>query len=119
MSWTDKTFGEMVRALREDAGITMGDLAKALSVSVTYISDIERGQRRPPSVQMVDAIAKRLGVDPLGLHRLACEDKGIFVIPADGLPNYARWFLAQVAGGERYTEAFWDKVVRLAQENKL
>jgi transcriptional regulator with XRE-family HTH domain len=40
-------FGKLLRSLREAAGVSMGALARYLEVSVTYLSDVERGTRAP------------------------------------------------------------------------
>lgn len=114
MTWDMPPFGQTVRTLREDAGKTMGDLARALDVSVTYVSDIERGQRPPPSAETVDAIAKFLGVDSLGLHRLAGEARGVFHIRTESLPNAARWFFAEITSGKTYPDEFWGELSKLA-----
>jgi DNA polymerase III delta prime subunit len=44
---TGTTFGEVLRHLRKRAGLTQGDLAAAAGCSVSYISALETGQRRP------------------------------------------------------------------------
>lgn len=38
-----QTFGEKIRALRKKKGLTQGDLAEKVGMSVSYISQIERG----------------------------------------------------------------------------
>ena len=53
--------GQRIREERRQQGLTQGDLASALSVSVAYVSLIERGCRNPPYTTVV-AIANALGV---------------------------------------------------------
>ena len=55
--------GEKVRSLRLARGLTQGDLAQALHLSIAYVSLIERGVRNPPFTTVV-AIARALGVSP-------------------------------------------------------
>ncbi len=53
--------GQRIRDERRQRGLTQGDLANALDVSVAYVSLIERGCRNPPYTTVV-AIADALGV---------------------------------------------------------
>ncbi len=53
--------GERVRALRHQRNMTQEELAHALSLSVAYVSLIERGGRNSPYLTVV-AIARALGV---------------------------------------------------------
>ena len=58
-----RRLGENVRARRRERGLTQGDLAELLDISVAYVSLIERGGRNPP-VTTVCAIARALDVSP-------------------------------------------------------
>jgi len=60
---TPATFGDFLRFLRKRAGLTQGDLAAAVGYSVSFISTLEGGQRRPDP----DAILRRF-VPTLGLE---------------------------------------------------
>jgi transcriptional regulator with XRE-family HTH domain len=53
--------GLKLRQLREDADISLRDLAKRLKVSAPFLSDVELG-RRHPSERILGAIAKILKV---------------------------------------------------------
>lgn len=55
------TFGERVRQLRQDRGLSQEAFAHACRLDRTYISGIERG-RRNPSLQSIARIARNLGV---------------------------------------------------------
>ncbi len=41
-------FGSYLRKLREDRNLRQADLAEKIGVSTVYVSDIERGLRKPP-----------------------------------------------------------------------
>lgn len=59
---TAAAFGQAVRALREERdGMSQERLADAASISVPYLSDIERGHRNP-TVAVMARIAGALGV---------------------------------------------------------
>ncbi len=53
--------GEHIRALREERSYTLQDLAKRANLSLSYLSEIERGTKRP-SPKTVDKLAAALEV---------------------------------------------------------
>lgn len=59
-------FGQKVRKVRLQKGLSQGDIAKILGVHRTYISGLERGVRNP-SLLTVQKVAKALGVDAKNL----------------------------------------------------
>lgn len=56
--------GDEVRKLRKAKGLTLGDIAQAIGRSVSFVSQLERGNAEP-SIQDLKGIANTLGV-PLG-----------------------------------------------------
>jgi len=58
-----KKFGNRLRELRKQKGLSQEDLAFKSGLHRTYISDIERGSRNL-SLQNIVKIAKALGVAP-------------------------------------------------------
>ena len=52
-----------LRELREEAGITQTLLAKKARVSVVYISLLESGKRKNPSMDVILRLADCLGVN--------------------------------------------------------
>jgi len=58
-----KRFGERVRCLRKEQGLSQESLAMACCLDRTYIGGIERGERNVSLVNIVK-IAKALGVSP-------------------------------------------------------
>jgi transcriptional regulator with XRE-family HTH domain len=65
------TFVEMFRDIRSHHQLSV--LAKALGVSIAYVSDLEHG-RRLPSVRIINAICEWMGRGPKG--RLAWHQAG-------------------------------------------
>ncbi len=55
-------FGELLRARRHAAGLTMEELAERSGVSARAISDMERGHSRGPQHRTLEALADALGV---------------------------------------------------------
>ncbi|KQT42927.1 XRE family transcriptional regulator [Aureimonas sp. Leaf454] len=67
-------FGERVRALRREKGVTQVEMARALGVSSAYLSALEHGRRGRPTWQLLQRIIGYLNViwdDAEELERLA------------------------------------------------
>lgn len=67
-------FGERIRALRREKGVTQSEMAAALQVSSAYLSALEHGRRGRPTWQMLQRIIGYLNViwdDAEELERLA------------------------------------------------
>ena len=73
MTIPDPSFGEMMRRARRSGRVrvTLGDLAEHLGLSVSYLSDIENGRRRPLEAVQIIRAANLLGADPAPLLRAA------------------------------------------------
>lgn len=69
MSGNDRLrgLGEFIRQQREQAGKSIRDLAKVASVSNPYLSQIERGIRRP-SAEILQQIARALEISAETLY---------------------------------------------------
>lgn len=67
-------FGERIRALRRERGVTQTEMAQALGVSSAYLSALEHGRRGRPTWQLLQRIIGYLNViwdDAEELERLA------------------------------------------------
>jgi len=53
--------------LRQQAGLSMSELAEASGIDKASVSRIERGEFQKPKEETLTAIAKTLGVDPTDL----------------------------------------------------
>lgn len=58
----DFTFGEYLRALRKAKRVSIRELAKRVSKTPTYISDIEKGNNRPPDENLLNSIIVSLNL---------------------------------------------------------
>ena len=58
----------MLRALREEAGLTQSDLAPLLGRSQNRVSDFERGGRRVDVIEFIDYCGA-VGKDPVAVFR--------------------------------------------------
>ena len=70
-------FGEALRRARRNAEKTLGDVAKLLDVSVVYVSDVERGNRRPFGNERILKVAKFVKADPAPLIAAAIAERGV------------------------------------------
>jgi transcriptional regulator with XRE-family HTH domain len=59
-------FATNVRRLRRKKNLSQKALADRVSISVSYVSMLERGQRSPP-LETIEKMAKALGVSPASL----------------------------------------------------
>lgn len=69
-------FGDLLRRLRRKASKTLGDVAREIGVSVVYLSDVERGNRKPLNNDRIVQIASFLGSDPTRLIEAADQERG-------------------------------------------
>jgi XRE family transcriptional regulator, fatty acid utilization regulator len=58
----DAYFGTQLRALRRERGITLVQLGRAIGISITYLSQLERGGR-PPKPDRLRKILAALGAE--------------------------------------------------------
>jgi HTH-type transcriptional regulator, competence development regulator len=105
-------FGDRVRELRKAKGLTLRDAAKPAGMDFTYLSKLETGKLTyTPSSDVIRALAKVLGADPLELLRLA--DK---LPPELGLVSAvpaARRFMNRA--GELANPEDWDALLDLLE----
>ena len=70
-------FGDALRRARRNAEKTLGDVAKLLDVSVVYVSDVERSNRRPFGNERILKIASFVKTDPASLITAADVERGV------------------------------------------
>ena len=64
--------GDKIREARQAARLTQGDVARAIGCGVSYVSDMELGQRQP-SREHAALIALKVGADWLNTAWLVCK----------------------------------------------
>ncbi|WP_425579017.1 helix-turn-helix domain-containing protein [Streptomyces echinatus] len=65
-----RNFGQRLRALRVNAGLSQEALSHEAGVSVRALADMERGRTRGPQRRTVRALAEALGLDAAGAGEL-------------------------------------------------
>ena len=79
-------FGQYLRSVRQAKKISIRQLAKAVSKTPTYISDIEKGNNKPPERELLDRIIAELHLEEFPdirnkLYDLAAKERKD--VPAD------------------------------------
>ena len=79
-------FGQYLRSVRQTKKISIRQLAKAVNKTPTYISDIEKGNNKPPESELLDKIIATLKLADLpnvknNLYDLAAKERKD--VPAD------------------------------------
>lgn len=62
-----ETLGSLIKARRNERGLSQQALANSCGTSDSEIAKIERGERKSPNCQILCKIAKELGFHPLEL----------------------------------------------------
>lgn len=57
-------FGHILRAEREGSGMSLRAFAEKIGVSPTYLSQVERGNAKPPTKKRALEMAKQLNMNP-------------------------------------------------------
>lgn len=66
---------EVLKAARQDAGLTQAELATRIGKDQTFVSIVERGQRRVDVIEFI-SLAKAMGLDPVALMQDVCQRVG-------------------------------------------
>lgn len=79
-------FGQYLRSVRQAKKISIRQLAKAVNKTPTYISDIEKGNNKPPERELLDRIIAALQLEEFPdirnrLYDLAAKERKD--VPAD------------------------------------
>ncbi|MDG2285283.1 MAG: helix-turn-helix transcriptional regulator, partial [Alphaproteobacteria bacterium] len=93
-------FGERLRELRAEKGITMAKLALALQVSPAYLSALEHGHKGRPSVGLLHQICAYFSLiwdDAEALRRIAALSHPKIVVDTSGLSSKATELANRIA----------------------
>jgi transcriptional regulator with XRE-family HTH domain len=78
--------GETLRAVRTERGLTLRQVAEGAHVSISYLAEIERGEKDPSS-RVLESVAEGLGMETgiLLLRIAATLEPGVITPLADTL----------------------------------
>jgi transcriptional regulator with XRE-family HTH domain len=83
-------FGDLVKKLRKEKGLTLEAVAKKIGSHKGYVSGIENDKVNPPSVKIVRKFAKLFSQDARALARLAWVDKAPAILRKDA-EEFLQW----------------------------
>jgi transcriptional regulator with XRE-family HTH domain len=92
--------GEKLRAMRDERGVTLKEMAAALQVSSAYLSALEHGRRGKPTFTLMQKIIAYFNViwdDAEELQRLAEMSDPRVTIDTAGMPAEATEFANRLA----------------------
>jgi transcriptional regulator with XRE-family HTH domain len=103
--------GEIIKARREERGITLVDFAGKVGISPGYLSQLENGRKDNPSLDVILSIAQELDLDIDMLLGLDQETE----TPALRIPSLIRLVIAK----DRNLNALEDREVQRKVSNLL
>jgi len=109
-----KSFGEIIREMREAQDMGLRAAAERLGISPAYLSRIERGKERPPKPDVIKRLATLLGGDPDLLFRLAEStdpDLAEYIHLMPNVPEFLRTAISQKLTSEDF-EALIEEIKR-------
>lgn len=68
--------GKAIKALRKKKDLNQGEFSKRIGITQSYLSGIEKG-RKKPSIEVVESIAKAIGVPLAVLFWFTLEEKDV------------------------------------------
>ena len=107
-----ESLGEFIADQRRSASLSMRQLAELAGVSNPYLSQIERGLRRP-SAEVLQQLAKALRVSAESLYIRA----GILSPDEEGTADVTRAVLADTAINERQKQALLEVYAAFADQH--
>lgn len=96
--------GEIIRAKREELGISLVDFARRAGISPGYLSQLENGKKTNPSLELMTTIAEELDIEIDSL--LGLEQDG--EMPSLRIPSLLRLVIAK----DRNMKALEDKEIQ-------
>ena len=121
-------FGTYIKKKRLDdpRELTQGGVSKAIGISLSYLSDIENGRKRPFDADVIEKFCEYLHLEPdekARLYDLAAKEKS--AVPADiedvlmyePIGELARFALRQSNAGN-VTKEDWKKFIREIESKK-
>lgn len=104
----NQTFGQLLRELRREKGISQRELAKKVSVDFSYISKLENDRLPPPAADTIVRICEVLNVQPEKLLSITKKMPSDIKDLVSSTPK-AMEFLRN-ARSMKLTEEEWDKM---------
>lgn len=98
-------FGSRLRTARKSRDMTLRDVSEATNISITYLSDLERGALANPTLDKLVVIARTLGVpvaDLVGAEEKFNEGDGVIPTPLQELRKMPQFINAVAEEAKRW-----------------
>lgn len=102
MTASSNEFGDLIRRIRIERGLSQRDVAKALGVSHVYLSEVERGTRAPLTHERIMRFAELVAASKIGLLVAAAQRRSS--VDVGGMTP------EQIEAVVRYTESLRTKL---------
>ena len=116
-------FGTYLEFLRRKYKITLRKLSDMTGISYTHISNVENGNRKPPSIKTLNMIATALGVsseEKEQLIYLSVKQNGLPEDVVDYMLNNTASIIAVKAAQELgYNNTSWGKLIEYIKSERL
>lgn len=94
--------GELIRKKREEKNLTLIQLSQMTGISSAYLNRIEKGERRNPSIAMMQALIDALDINQEELKHVY-GDTSQWLIKEDGKEQLLLKKLRQLKGKNNFT----------------
>jgi len=107
--YMDQTFGQLLKAIRREKGISQRDLADKVGIDFSYISKVENDRMAPPSA---DTIQKMCGVLEVSTEILLSKSGKLTGELSDAITSSpsAIKFMNEIKD-MRLTDHEWDRMI--------
>ena len=112
MQKSKDSFGQLLRSLRNEAGVGLRELARLIGKSPGYISDVELDNVPPPSEETIVNISNALSVDKKA--RKVDPELSEYVADQPQAADFLR-----MAKDQKFSDDDWDRLTQLAKLSKL
>ncbi len=107
--YMDQTFGQTLKAIRREKGISQRDLADQVGIDFSYISKVENDRMAPPAAETIQKICDVLGVSTEVLLSKSGKITGEMSGAIASSPSAIK-FMNEVAN-MRLTDHEWDRLM--------
>ena len=121
-------FGEFIKLRRQadPRGLTLKDIAEVLGISVSYLSDIEQGRRKPFDSAKIEQFCNFLGLsdeDRSRMYDLAARETGKVPSDIEDILMYTdigglAWHALRLSNAGVITENDWREFIRSMEERQ-
>jgi transcriptional regulator with XRE-family HTH domain len=108
------SFGNRLRELRREKGLSQRRLAELVGVDFSYISKLENDRLPPPASETISKLAEELGISHTDLHAAARKFPETFSEDAVGEPAAQRFL--ELASTMRLSGPEWEAMVDRLQQ---